>query len=83
MTTTAHLSFLETHFAAEDSAERLAKLRSLEATLFDARRDADSIDAMALAYFIDMAIDQVRRIMTVDQETNVHVIEYSDCAKVA
>jgi hypothetical protein len=69
MTTIARLSFLETQFAAEDSAEQEEKLRSLEATLFGARADADSIDEPVLVYFIDMAIAELRRVATFDEET--------------
>lgn len=69
MTRTPRSSVLETRNAAEEFAERRSKLQSLEATLFEARLGADLIDGPELVYFIDMAIAEVRRIMTIDQET--------------
>ena len=67
MTTTTRSSFLETRLATRESAERRARLRSLEATLSEARSSAESIGRPALAYLIDMAIAEAKGTRPVDQ----------------
>ncbi len=46
-----------------------AELRSIEAALLETRLAAESMDKPVLAYFIDMAIAEVRDITPADQET--------------
>jgi|SRR5271165_6239935 len=59
----------EKRLSEEASLVRQAELRSVEAALFAARLGAESMDNPVLAYFIDMAIAEVRNITPVDKET--------------
>ena len=71
MTTTTRSSSGERRRAARASADRHARLRSIETTLLKARLDVDSIDEPVLAYFIDLAIADVLKMASVDQEPPV------------
>jgi len=61
--------YLRENFAAQESAQRRAKLDSLETILSDVRLAAGSIDEPVRGYFIAMAIAEIRGMMRVDQET--------------
>ena len=69
MTMTTPPSLRETHFAAQASAERQAKIHLLQENLIETRLGVDAIEEPVLGYFIAMAITEMRRMTPADQET--------------
>ena len=58
--TITRFSISETQPPRDQSAHRRGVLRAIEAALTKARMDAEAIEYPVLAYFLEMALDEVK-----------------------
>jgi hypothetical protein len=64
----ASFSVLDTQVSADRSADRQSVLHAIEAALTKARMDAEAIEYPVLAYFLDMAIAELKNDERPDQQ---------------